>query len=240
MLEQLKHNGFTQKLELDLTLLEELRIESLALRDNLLKKGTDIAGKPIWDSLMLSTATDGQSIDENSVFIRFALQAKIVRLVTHFFGEVPYLSYVFLAHSKYSGQENQISQLWHRDYDDISVIKLFVYLTDVLDVEYGPFTLINKPSSRRISSFHSTHLKDEYIFSKISRESVFQMLYPATGAFLVNTSHCYHMGSRLSSGKTRLMYTACFITHPTIYPNTKNPCLIKGKTNPIIQMLLTP
>ena len=37
-------------------------------------------------------------------------------------------------------------------------------------------------------------------------------------AFIVETSRCLHMGSRLAPGHTRLLYTATFTTAPRLYP----------------------
>ncbi len=35
--------------------------------------------------------------------------------------------------------EPQRSQLWHRDSDDHLILKVFIYLTDVMDAKAGPF-----------------------------------------------------------------------------------------------------
>ena len=36
------------------------------------------------------------------------------------------------------------SQLWHTDQEDNRVVKLFIYLNDVLNDDYGPFILSEK------------------------------------------------------------------------------------------------
>jgi hypothetical protein len=39
--------------------------------------------------------------------------------------------------------------------------------------------------------------------------------------FMVDTARCLHMGSRLSEGHQRLLYTATFTSVPSMYPSYK-------------------
>lgn len=48
------------------------------------------------------------------------------------------------------------------------------------------------------------------------------------------------MGSRVAPGNTRLMYTACYITRPAIYPNFLNKIRICEPLTARERLLLLP
>lgn len=58
--------------------------------------------------------------------------------------------------------------------------------------------------------------------------------------FLVDTGRCYHMGSRVGPGRSRLMHTACYITWPAIYPNFMNKVVTKEPFTDRERLLLLP
>src|SRR6185369_1074284 len=85
----------------------------------------------------------------SSPYVQFALQPAVQEILTGTFGQVPVLNYVLLTLSKPSDAPLSYSQLWHRDHDDVRVIKLFVYLSDVTSEDDGPFTFLPGPISDR-------------------------------------------------------------------------------------------
>jgi hypothetical protein len=52
----------------------------------------------------------------------------------------------------------------------------------------------------------------------VERTAVKEMVAPRLSSFIVNTARCLHMGSRIFSDRTRLLYTATYIQPPRIYP----------------------
>ena len=179
-------------------------------------------------------------IDNASVYVRYALQPGVVDVVAKYFGEAPYLSYVALDLSEYAGATLTTSQLWHQDHDDTRVVKLFTYLTDVPDLEYGPFTFVDPEVSKAIRGSVATHLSDEAVVSRVPPAAVLRMTGSAGSSFLVDTGRCYHMGSRVASGRERLMYTACYITWPAIYPDFRNQIAVTGALTEREKLLLLP
>jgi hypothetical protein len=173
--------------------------------------------KSFWVRLLDEDAPGGQFSSDN-VFVRFAMQPAILGVVTARLGELPRLTDVLLTYSQPSGAALTYSQLWHRDYDDVHTLKVFVYLTDVMDAEDGPFTFIPGPASDRVGFTVRSHLTDGKLFSRVGRDAVREMRGPRLSAFACETSRCLHMGSRLAPGHARLMYTATFISAPSVYP----------------------
>ncbi len=148
--------------------------------------------------------------------------------------ELPQLSDVLLTLSRPT--ENKplsYSQLWHLDHDDKRVCKLFIYLTDVRDTADGPLTFIPAPSSKPFRNTIKSHMSDDKVFSRVDRSAVKEMVAPRLSSFIVNTARCLHMGSRILSDRTRLLYTATYIQPPRIYPEPPARFRAAGALNEI-------
>jgi hypothetical protein len=178
--------------------------------------------KSFWVRLLDEEMEDGK-VRTSSPYVRFAIQPVVMQILARVLGEIPRLDYLLLTLSRFSPKSLEKSQLWHLDYDDVRVIKLFVYLTDVDDLRDGPFTFIPARASSRAGYSLRSHRSDGEVFDsgRISRSEVKSLTAPALSVFMVDTARCLHMGSRLSEGHQRLMYTATFTTVPSMFPNYK-------------------
>ena len=145
-----------------------------------------------------------------------------------------------LSYSRHTGQDLASSQLWHRDHDDVRVIKFYTYLTDVVEDGDGPFTFLPRQSTDRFGfPLLSSHFPDERVFDKVSRTEVKVMKAPRLASFMVDTSKCLHMGSRIAPGHGRLMYTATFVAFPRIFPGGRNrPFLPTANTSDLQKLIL--
>ena len=133
--------------------------------------------------------------------------------------DLPQLSDVVLTLSQpMDNRPLSYSQLWHLDHDDKRVCKLFIYLTDVRDTADGPLTFIPAPASKPFRNTIKSHMNDDRVFAKVDRSTVKEIIAPRLSSFIVNTARCLHMGSRIQSDRTRLLYTATYIQPPRIYP----------------------
>jgi hypothetical protein len=174
--------------------------------------------KSFWVSLLDEDLVNGAFATDHP-FVRYALQPAVLRILGDFMHELPQLSDVVLTLSR--PNENKplsYSQLWHLDHDDKRVCKLFIYLTDVRDTADGPLTFIPAPSSKSFRNTLKSHMSDEKVFSRVDRSVVKEMVAPRLCSFIVNTARCLHMGSRILSDRTRLLYTATYIQPPRMYP----------------------
>jgi hypothetical protein len=174
--------------------------------------------KSFWVSLLDEDLVDGAFATDHP-FVRYALQPAALRIIGDFMHELPQLSDVLLTLSQPT--ENKplsYSQLWHLDHDDKRVCKLFIYLTDVRDTRDGPLTFIPAPASKPFRNTVKSHMSDEKVFSKVDRSAVKEIVAPRLSSFIVNTARCLHMGSRILSDRTRLLYTATYIQPPRMYP----------------------
>lgn len=197
------------------------------------------AHKDIWRHLIDAAMVDG-SLPADSPFARLALQPPLLAALAEYYGELPRLDYVTITHSRPAEGELRYSQLWHRDYDDTRVVKLFVYLTDVEEND-GPFTFIPGPQSDRVGFSRRSHRPDADIAAATDLGAAVRMTGPRLSAFLVETSRCLHMGSRVAPGHERLMYTATFISAPRIYPERPHPFFrLAGSETAVERRVLLP
>jgi hypothetical protein len=174
--------------------------------------------KNFWVRLLDEDMRDGM-MDVDSVYVRFAMQPAVIALLAAYYGEVPILDYTLLTVSRESKGDLAYSQFWHRDHDDVRTVKLFAYLTDVADRDDGPFTFLPGAASDRFGFSLKSHLPDDRVFGRASRNDVIEVIAPRLTTFMVETSRCLHMGSRMAPGHVRLLYTATFISAPRMYPS---------------------
>ena len=193
--------------------------------------------KDFWVRLLDEDMQDGM-LPVESPFVRFALQPAVVGVLGRVLGELPQLDYVLLTLSKEKGTEFAYSQLWHRDYDDVRTIKLFVYLTDVENESDGPFTFLPGPVSDRFGFALRSHRSDKEILKQAQANEMKSIVAPRLSTFMVETSRCLHMGSRLAPGHSRLLYTATFITVPRIYPEPPPRFCLSGNESSIERCVL--
>lgn len=202
--------------------------------------GTSVFGahKDIWTSAVESQMVDGQ-LRTDHPFVRFALNPEVLALLAEHYGELPRLDYVAVTRSLPAGPELRFSQLWHRDYDDVRVVKLFVYLTDVSEAADGPFTFIPAPASRQVKPGLRSHRSDAALGQPLNH--AVSLTGPRLTAFVVETSRCYHMGSRVAEGHERVMFTATYISAPRIFPERpRNFFAPNGAETPVERRLLLP
>jgi hypothetical protein len=230
---------------MDQALLAELQAASIKLvqKADAIQQAADtdsahFSKKNFWARL-LDEEVAASRLTTDSIFVRFALQPQVISAVTEYFGEVPVIGYVFLSLSRYVHEPLTASQLWHRDRDDVKVLKLFTYLSDVEDEASGPFTFYPRRLSESIkNSFVPKHMPDAEMLKQTGNARPTQMFGRTFASFLVDTSCCYHMGSRVEEGKSRLMYTASFVSAPSMFPNFDNQIVIARPPSEVERLLL--
>ena len=193
--------------------------------------------KKFWARLLDEDMQDGVLPTDNP-FVAYALQAPVIGVLARCFGEIPRLDYVLLTLSRYSGDSFEYSQLWHLDYDDVNTVKLFAYLTDVNDEDDGPFTFLPGPISDRFGFSIKSHRPDARILERARPEEIRRMTAPRLSTFMVETSRCLHMGSRVRPGHQRLLYTATFTTAPRMYPEPPPRFRLTGRESALERKVL--
>jgi hypothetical protein len=146
-----------------------------------------------------------ESLSLHSSVVRLALDDEVVAAVSAYLGVVPVLNTVDVWHSRPVGGEPRSSQLFHLDNADVSQVKVFVHCTDVPESS-GPLSVLDAARSRRLAKKSGYRIGD----GRISDERVADILGDAaepvrlTGpvgtVHFVDTSRCFHFGSRVQAG----------------------------------------
>ena len=158
-------------------------------------------------------------LDPDSVYTRFALQQPILQISNAYFGMYTQLRYYNIWHTLTTNTEARESQLWHRDREDHSILKLFVYFTDI-DEGAGPFTYApgthHKGASRSTPKFFVENgvrrTTDGQMAAIVPQEKWVKGI-GKKGTILFADTAGYHKGG-LARAHDRLMYT-CMFTSPT-------------------------
>lgn len=236
--DELNNNGYTVLTgELDQGLLNEMdamAADKRARRESM----PQLASKKKWIRLLDEDIFAGK-LDQNHAYVRFALQDKVMKIVSAYMGQVPYMANVLLLNSIGSNDPWEISQLWHQDRDDSRIVKLFIYFTDVEDDGQGPFTFLPKqPSAKIPTQMVMHHYPDEWVEKYVAKSEVKKMKAKKFAVFMVDTNFCWHMGGRVTEGMERLLYTATFISYPPIVPDWKNNIAVTAPLDPTRQLFL--
>lgn len=143
---------------------------------------------------------DPAELTPDSPFIRFALSEPILNAVTEYLGVVPLLSYGDVWWSGYVEGELQNSQLYHCDSGDTKQVKVFLHCNDIAE-SAGPLTVVEAAASEaaidKLGYKFGDRADDDQLRAAIPREAEHPIVGPKGSVALVDTSRCFHFGSRV-------------------------------------------
>lgn len=162
-------------------------------------------GRPAPDSWkrFLVNVLDPAEVTADSAIVRFALRDDVIAVVSRYLGIVPRLSAISVLHSGTVKSAPKSSQLHHCDGDDVTQVKVFVYCTEV-DRRSGPLTVLSADRSARVRKAagytYRDRLTDAQVEAVLGPGGEHPILGPAGTAAFVDTSRCFHFGSRVEPG----------------------------------------
>ena len=191
-------------------------------------------GKNFWKHLLTP-----EDLTSDSPFVQLALQPGVLNMVSAYLGEVPYLAYIHVTVSHETDNEGwKGSQLWHEDYDDRRMLKLFIYCTDVNGPDDGAFTFIPSHLSKTVpNSFYPGRISDEKMEKYVNDDAITRLTGPAESAFYIDTRNCYHLGSRIAPGHRRVAYMASFVSFAALQ-KFKNDIVVNHELNEVERLVL--
>jgi len=233
-LAQLKKDNFHKADNLvDPKLLAELQAEAEKLIVDA-ENAPRSKNKNFWSQLI------PRDVEVDNIFARFALQERILKLVGSYFGESPFLQDINLLASFGTNNETwQDSQLWHQDYGDSKVLKLWVYITDVLTPDDGPFTYLPGHASKHVPNPFQKRVSDETMVSLGFDKQAVAVTGPKGSSFLIDTRYCYHQGSRVELGHMRVAYVATYVSFASLSGSGNQVRRKNGELSRIQQLTLS-
>jgi hypothetical protein len=159
-------------------------------------------GKAFFSQLL---GSEDRGLD--GIFLRFALEERLLGTVAKYLGVAPFLESVELLYSKPIEGPPAQSQQWHKDRTDRRIIKVFVYATDVTP-RHGPLSLLNRSDSAKVPELLFHYVTDERMATYVDLQRTVALTGPAGSTILIDSQTCYHLGSRCQ--EPRLAYVAYF------------------------------
>ena len=148
----------------------------------------------------------------------FLLSPKFLGTISEYLGSIPVLwtsSIWFSPNTEFTFGR---SQNYHIDNEDFKQIKCFIPLEDI-NIENGPLTVINakqtkqlfeKLRKKKIIKYRHTKVADEAIHSFQNKKDEVKLTAKTGEVLFLDTSRCYHYGSRPSPKSRRLLFVQFF------------------------------
>lgn len=178
------------------------------------------------DELMSRNTKDGfmakgflpqAAYELDSPYMRFILGEDVIAAVSTYLGLVPVLKQVDVWYSVHAGDAPKSSQRWHLDSADTTQVKVWIHVSDV-GPDSGPLTVVDASTSERIADeigydFGEGHRVPDERFEELAGPAVTALEGPAGTVHFVDTSRCFHFGSRVEAGGTpRRIFMAQYLT----------------------------
>jgi len=157
--------------------------------------------------------------------LNFATSSDVLTTVCRYLGFIPTLSYskpygvrLIESWNKFDETPNaphRESQLFHLDYHDKPMVYVIVVLREVT-MERGPFCFLPKSVSTRaetgLGDYHSKkgghRVSDERMYSVVPESELIKLCYPTGTVLILDSSACFHYGSRNAVKPRHLMMFA--------------------------------
>ncbi|MCX6350589.1 MAG: phytanoyl-CoA dioxygenase family protein, partial [Bacteroidetes bacterium] len=155
--------------------------------------------------------------DAKSVFARFANQDVIRKISEEYLRMKTEMRYYNVWHTLPTTTEARESQLWHRDREDLQMMKMFVYFNDV-DEGAGPFNyapgthiLGATQTEPEYSLENGTKRTNDSQMDKVVSKSKWVTALGNKGTIIFADTHGFHKGG-LARTSDRLLYTCMYVS----------------------------
>jgi len=170
------------------------------------------------------------SKNENHIYLKFILSNEIINIIHGYLGNDVILSNLQLWYSNNQNFVSGGSQDLHMDGEDTKQIKLFFYLSDV-DEQSGPLNVISKLQSKILNKKKNkknfiqrkTEKLSDNELQDISKNIKIHSMTGLKGSLnFVDTSNCYHFGSRPGKNPRYLLMYQFLSSYSYYLPMKKN------------------
>jgi hypothetical protein len=160
----------------------------------------------------------------DSPYMRLALDRDVLESVSAYLGIVPVLHGLDVWYSPPATAEDSIrnAQLWHMDGDDVMQVKLWLHVDDIA-LESGPLTALGAAQSRAFAeeigydTSVEYRITDEKMHGFVDEGELVRFDGPRETVDFVDTSRCFHFGSRVDEGMPSLARRIVTIQYLTPY-----------------------
>jgi len=141
---------------------------------------------------------------------RFCMRPEFLAPVARYLGVLPILTNARILYSPNAPGDLSNAQLFHLDPEGARQVKLFMALREVTP-DSGPFTFVPAAATMGMlesgdQTFQKRRVKDKHILKHAPRKSWVSLIGASGSTLLVDTSNCFHFGSRPGSQPRLLLY----------------------------------
>ena len=162
--------------------------------------------------------------EAGSPYLRFALNPDVIEPISAYLGVVPIIFKFDVWYSPPATAEDSIrnAQLWHMDGDDLRQIKVWLHLNDI-ERASGPLTALSAAQSKAFADSigYDTSVEyritDEKMYAFADESELVRFEGPPGTVDVVDTSRCFHFGSRVDEGVPALARRVMMIQYLTPY-----------------------
>ena len=146
----------------------------------------------------------GKGVPPDEPLLRVALDQQLLEIAAGYLEMWPTLFSIAAWLNYPTDQPPLVSQLWHRDPEDLRILKVFIYLSDVKEYS-GPFSYIpgTQPFGAAVEQArrcgNSLRLSDEKV-SKVFPPSTWKVCTGNAGSMILADTVGYHRGGKPTSG----------------------------------------
>ena len=166
----------------------------------------------------LVNVLDRAKVTPQSAILQFALSPDVLAIVSDYLGMAPILTSIGVYHSDTVDGVPTSSQLYHCDADDTTQVKVFVYCSDV-DERCGPLTVVDAATTAEVQARtgyqYGKRFSDEHVRAHATALAEHAIVGGTGTVALVDTSRCFHYGSRVAPGAAPRL--AAIIQYSTPY-----------------------
>jgi hypothetical protein len=187
------------------------------------------ANKALGKDYLVQIVPFDREQEADSPLLKLALDPKLLRTVARYMGLWPRLHAIGSWLNFPTESEAKLSQLWHRDPEDLKTVKVFIYL-DAVSKENGPFAYIRNTHpfgsacDRVPEHVHPRRVTDEEMQRTLPTDSWLECTGPANTMIIVDTVG-YHRGGNVKSGR-RFLIT---FTYTSGKPQEKRELRVRGR-----------
>ena len=146
---------------------------------------------------------DSPTLTIDSPLLRLAIRPDVIAAVSSYLGMVPVVASLNVYYSAAGTDEARSSQLFHCDADATTQVKIFVLCSEVTPAN-GPLTLLDARKSRTVRARLGYHfggkVKDKRLTGLVDKAEHHRVVGPPGTVCFVDTTQCFHFGSRVQSG----------------------------------------
>tara|TARA_Y100000590_G_scaffold465063_1_gene636207 strand:+ start:2216 stop:3100 length:885 start_codon:yes stop_codon:yes gene_type:complete len=153
-----------------------------------------------------------EDFDTESDIFKFVTSDKVINIVSDYLGFIPLLTTVSIWYSPNIKNIENSSQFFHLDHEDINQVKCF-FLIDNIDMQMGPTQFIDAKKSEELMkkidyriTKKTKRISDNNIFQYLKNEDVNFCNGKKDTIFFLDTSKCFHAGSRKSEKSRTVLF----------------------------------